>query len=493
MEFFITLQEVGRVLSSRNEKALRSAVDVINTILSRLEKGEVEQAVAEKRVAEALREAAEMSFDDTRTLVSGAVRTKYPSTSPDLGGPYIQDIFDDFVVYRDSATNDLFKVGYVVTDGAVTLGDTQKVIERRDYVPVQESFRETEIPLEEGAIPLVEKAVRPDGTIPVRVVKPGWGNSGYYDAALLKREANKAFPPGTKMYWDHPTEREERERPERSLRDLAAETIGPPVYQENGPVGPGVYTNAKVFGAYRDAIDELAPHIGVSLRAYGKAKHGEREGRKGPIVESFLGPAASVDFVTTAGAGGEVLSLFEAKRGRNFNPIQEEDDEVSQEQLQEAQRLQQEAEAKAEAESKKTRRLQEHLAIRDARDHATELFASDKAKGLPEVTRTRLLESVADHVTLTDAGELDVAKFEEAFGKVVQDELTYIKALTGSTGRRTGTPRGMGTSLSEGFRTTAAASDEGGDDGDIDAKLEEGFKRLGLSESAAKHAAVGRN
>jgi hypothetical protein len=479
----IRLQEVGRVLSSKNEKVLRAAVETINGILNQLQSQDVTEEQAVEQVQQVLKEAAaEMSFDEKRALVSGAVREKYGTRMADgtPTGAYLENIYDDYAVYRMDSDGSTWKVGYVITDGKVTLGDTQKVVRVETY-EVAEAGRPGDLLTEGDVIPLVE-AVKPDGTIKIRIAKPGWGTSGYYSAKLLAEQGPKAFPKGTKMYWDHPTEREDKERPERSLRDLAAEQVTPAEYLSNGPVGPGLYAEAKVFKPYREAVEELAPHIGTSLRAYGKAKQGSMEGRKGPIVEAFIGEASSVDFVTSAGAGGEILQLFEAKRGQNTG-TQEVDDEVSQEELAEAKRLQEAAERERDESRAQARRLTEAMAVRDAVDLAQGILA--KATKLPDITKSRLLESVPRLVAVKDDGTLDKGKFEEGFAAVVKSELDYITALTGT--KRTAPVTGMGTTLSESLHSTPVEDDK------FDDELTGLFQSMGLSESLAKKATAGRN
>ena len=160
---------------------------------------------------------------------------------------------------------------------------------------------------------LKEKAVRPDGTIQIRVVKPGWGTSGYYPAEVLERDGPNIYRSGTQMFWNHATATEEAERPEGNLRDLAAVLVSDSRWNDQGPVGPGLYADALVFEGYRETVDEIGPYIGTSIRGFGRATTGEAEGRKGRIINA-LTEAHSVDFVTKAGAGGEIVQLFEAAR-----------------------------------------------------------------------------------------------------------------------------------------------------------------------------------
>jgi hypothetical protein len=167
----------------------------------------------------------------------------------------------------------------------------------------------------EAAVALEEKAVRSDGTAKVKIIEPGWGSSGFYPIEVLKRDGASAFPKGTKMNWNHPTATEEAERPEGDLNDLASELVTDARWIDNGPKGSGLYADAKVFEAYQGPVNDLAPHIGVSIHARGKAMQGEAEGRQGVIVQEILeSPFNRVDYVTMPGAGGEIISLFEAAR-----------------------------------------------------------------------------------------------------------------------------------------------------------------------------------
>ena len=108
---------------------------------------------------------------------------------------------------------------------------------------------------------LTEKAVRDDGVITVKVIAPGWGSSGYYPEDVLERDTS-VFT-GAKMFWDHPTANDERERPERSLRDLAGKITSAPRYQRDGPAGPGVYAEAQIFEPFRAANRNAVYRVAV--------------------------------------------------------------------------------------------------------------------------------------------------------------------------------------------------------------------------------------
>ena len=140
-----------------------------------------------------------------------------------------------------------------------------------------------------------------DGKYRIRIIVPGQGSSGIYTAENL-------FKAGTEMFIDHPTETEEWERPERSIRDYAG------VFLEDATVGEdgALYTVCKVFSGVNDLIKDKWEHIGVSINAW----------CADPISESGIVPpiagVRSVDFVTTAGAGGAIIDLLESNRNDNY-------------------------------------------------------------------------------------------------------------------------------------------------------------------------------
>lgn len=137
----------------------------------------------------------------------------------------------------------------------------------------------------------------------IQIITPGWGSSGYYSPDVLERAAeNRVIPAGTHMYFDHASDSERTDRPERSVRDIAAVLTEDATWD-----GTGLFANADILGPHAELIEALAPYIGVSISGSATdTSIGEAEGRTGPIIED-LAHVASVDFVTRAGRGGAVL------------------------------------------------------------------------------------------------------------------------------------------------------------------------------------------
>lgn len=147
------------------------------------------------------------------------------------------------------------------------------------------------------------------GRFRVQLITPGWGSSGYYPAEVLEAAGRSGvFPAGLHMYLDHPTRTENSERPERSVRDLAAVLTEAATWN---PSTRALEAEAAVFGPYREVLAEMAEAIGVSIRAAAEVEHGEAEGRRGTVVTELV-EGVSADFVTHAGRGGRIVEVLES-------------------------------------------------------------------------------------------------------------------------------------------------------------------------------------
>lgn len=335
-----------------------------------------------------------------------------------------------------------------------------------------------ELELTGDVIPLREGAVTQDGTAYLKLISPGRGSSGFYPAEVLKRDGPKVFPEGTKNFWNHQTPQEEAARPEGSLNDLASVLTEDAHYEENGPAGPGLYARAKVFEHFRGPVDSLAKHIGMSIRANGKAREGKApDGKTGPIIEQ-LTKGVSVDYVTTPGAGGKILQLFEAARVAPANSTEEggaEDmvDAAEFQKLKESAAAAEKRLATAEAEARK---LRERMALSDARGEVAAYFGTVRVS---EAIQTRVTgRLMAGTIPLTETGELDVAKFKPMIEAEAKDELAYVARLGGDR-----TVVGMGAVPDADPKKIAES---------FDAALNDLAATMGLSESARKTFREGR-
>lgn len=445
----------GRVLSKTNETKLRNALAALNEVLGLLD-GE------DQAQQEAMREAANLGH---------WLESRLHLTFTQLA----DELFGEGRLTRDERIVLSSAIGAALSAYNAEIQNlAPHIYQRRPWEDAPEP--DATVEATEAAVAeytqLVEGAVRRDGSALLKIIQPGWGSSGYYPSEVLERDGPAVFRAGTKMYWNHPTPAEEADRPEGDLRDLAAELVQDARWDAAGPAGPGLYAAAKVFGNFQNAVNELAPHIGVSIRAAGRAVSGEMDGRKGPIIQQIVA-AKSVDFVTEPGAGGRIVNMFEAARrpgaaSSDNGALSNQEDTVSaeiQSQLTEAQRQIDELRTQ-------NARLQEALLLREAREFvAQELAAVD----LPGVTSQRLAGQLAARAPIVD-GQMDAAAYRQLIAEAVRAEQEYLAAAAGY---------GHGRIAGMGAAEKAAADDSA-------ARMTDAFARLGLSESGVKAAVNGR-
>jgi hypothetical protein len=143
----------------------------------------------------------------------------------------------------------------------------------------------------------------------IQIINEGQGSSGFYPADVLEQAAtDKVFKAGTLMFADHPTESEDWQRPERSIKDLAGVLATDAVFEDGALIA-----EANIFTHWREPINDMKDTIGVSIRAGAEVAIEDNGG--GPVqVIKRLTHAASVDFVTMAGRGGSILEVLESAR-----------------------------------------------------------------------------------------------------------------------------------------------------------------------------------
>ncbi|KKL77653.1 hypothetical protein LCGC14_2032750 [marine sediment metagenome] len=162
--------------------------------------------------------------------------------------------------------------------------------------------------LQEGAFDTAK------GELTVTIIEPGFNKSKgvYYPKEVLERDA-QIFA-GAKMFGDHQSKSERRDRPEDSVHRWVGQ-IGKVWTEASG----AVKATAKVFDQpFKDKLAALSetgllPEMGVSIRALGRAGRAVVQGVKTQLVESLY-KARSVDFVTWPAAGGRV-EMFESEKG----------------------------------------------------------------------------------------------------------------------------------------------------------------------------------
>lgn len=142
-------------------------------------------------------------------------------------------------------------------------------------------------------------------TVWVTPIKPGWGNTrdnNFYPTEAVREATEKGLFNHLKMFKDHPRRSDEKELPERSVKDWFA-TTREAVWDEarQKPRVPIVVHDDADFRRMQEAPEQVA----FSILGGGMARPGTVDGRKGRILES-ISKVRSVDWVTEAGAGGGI-------------------------------------------------------------------------------------------------------------------------------------------------------------------------------------------
>lgn len=351
---------------------------------------------------------------------------------------YIIDVFDANLVYStgyewSNGGSSSFQIDYSVNDnGDVTWGVPVEVVRKVTYVPTDVSVTENahDIDITTGEIALVEKAVNNDGTVMLKLISEGLGSSGYYPKDVLMRDGPKVFKQGLFNLIDHPTPQQEKDRPEGSVSNVGSTLQEDARWLDdyNGH-GPGLYAKALVKPTFREDLNSIAKDIGMSIRARGKARNGEIDGKQVPIIES-IDKALSVDYVTMAGRGGKVVELMESARNARSLDIGVDTmavDEETFKQLQESNRL-----------------LSDQVArLTEATARATALQTVDQVlrtyPTLPATAKGRVRRAFEScDLPFNESGVLDATKLIENAKSAVATETAYLSALG------VGSVRGLG-------------------------------------------------
>lgn len=140
-----------------------------------------------------------------------------------------------------------------------------------------------------------------EGLLEACVISAGEGSSAHYSAEVLEQAvADGVFAAGTHCYVDHPTEAEQFERPERSVRDLAGALEADGTFRDDA-----VWAKVRVYSSHRELLAERRDVIGMSIRADAEVTESASGGKP---TATRITAVHSVDFVTKAGRGGRIVS-----------------------------------------------------------------------------------------------------------------------------------------------------------------------------------------
>jgi hypothetical protein len=394
------------------------------------------------------------------------------------------DLYPDQVVY--SMEGNLFQCDYSFdADGDVALGDPIAV--ETSYTPVEssethESFRVMAC----NALPLQESAYdAASGKLKITIIKPGLNKSKarFYPAETLKRDFH-VFE-GAKMFADHQSDKEAKDKPEGSVNNWVASLKN--VHAESdGTLAGDAFVIDPPFKAKLDALNKqgLLHEMGVSIRAIGEASEQEREGVTTNVVESLIA-ARSVDFVTYAGAGGQIEAMESATQD-NLNDVDLVTEAVLRQRRPDlislVEKHAQEITMKSVEQQLQESQAQVATLTTANKDLTTKFEEAQKtaAKATVSAEITKLLSESKLPAISQDRVRKQFAEATEVKGiaEAIKEEQDYVKQLGGGKSA----PKNLG------------AADNGttreSDTTDHKANLEEAFKLMpGMSDKDAKLAA----
>lgn len=339
------------------------------------------------------------------------------------------------------------------------------------------------------------------GKLTITVIKPGFNSSKsrFYQKEALQR-GHKLFE-GAKMFVNHATAVEEKNRPEGDLNQWVG-SVKRTWTQPDGTVMAEAAVIDPKFKAKLDALAEnkLLSEMGVSIRAIGESRRGEIDGHKTDIVENFVA-ARSVDFVTYPGAGGRV-EMMEAD-AQDANDV----DMMTEAQLRDRRPdLVELVESKIKegAQMKTVEQLTEELRVSEAKVQqltiektAAETKATDLEKKVTEAENiskkaaagVKLAELLKES-KLPEASKTRLtARFKEALvvdgmAEAIKDEGEYVASLLGK--------KKVVTNLGEGHNRAAGEEPSEEDVKAIQESQVKSYMAMGLSEAEAKIAAAGK-
>ena len=317
-----------------------------------------------------------------------------------------------------------------------------------------------------------EGAAAKPGTIELHIIQPGWGSSGYYGEAKLRKACEAGvYPKGMLQHFDHPTRKQEADNPARSVNTLAAVLAEAGHYETDGwdktpenPTGAGIYALSDVRPDCREDLKWLSGKIGVSHYVDGIAEDGTApDGKKGRIItELRASPFNSVDFVTIPGAGGHSRSIAEVLKESQSNNQRKNMAEGNQEtltlseirtkfpevvtELKEQLMKELKIESLNESQKKELKEAKEksdnlEKQLKEARAKIAEgaartFISAEVAKAkLTETASKTLTESLIKAVPLAEDGSIDTVKFGVTVTEAIKEKKAEIDAILKESGR----------------------------------------------------------
>lgn len=438
------------------------------------------------------------SLNDHVERIARAWR-KSRETLPEQKYSYVVDVFPDHAVVTVGNWSDIdrkyYQVNYTATADDVTFGEQWSevtlayvapsgagadAVDTAGDPPADQAPDAGMTAAADGTDGVVMESIRalveanskgqPEAVIVVEGLS--LNNHRYTKAAL---ESGIEVFKGAKMYADHPTASEERERPERSVRDLVGK-VGEPYVGTDKSGTPALRAPIILSenAAWLKTLIKEGIADGLSIRANGKARKDKASGET--IVEAFVAdPHTSVDFVTVPAAGG-YTQLNESHRAGFWAAVTVEDIHQHRPDLAETLTEGSEPAELVRLRESHQKLLEDHARLfRLVRTQEADVVFGDLLKGLPDPTVAKLREQAKSAVDAyaTHGSTQTPEKLKEALSALVMSEKAYLSKVL---------PHGRVTGLG-GQPNPAAESKQ---------ILEEAFAGL-VPDSSIQVAVQGRN
>lgn len=233
---------------------------------------------------------------------------------------------------------------------------------------------------------------------------------------------------GLKMYIDHPTDREDREKPERSVKDYVS-IIKESWYDEGKAMGRIHIHDEWLWGKMKDPV--FRESIGISINAAGSRYMKTIDGEQMEVIEK-IGGARSVDWVTEAGARGRVEYLLESQEKQReqtmLKTITLTEFEGERKDLVQAIENRVREAMKGETQTAINAAVQEALKpYKEAEAEAAKKVRESKVKSLAEASRLPK-KGIVKFVTkfLTENAEVADADLEKKVKEAIAAEIQYL-------------------------------------------------------------------
>lgn len=334
-------------------------------------------------------------------------------------------------------------------------------------------------------VQLTESAFNAEkGVLDIVILKPGLNRAGkrYYTKEAIQESAPKFK--GVKMYADHPSKSETRDRPERSVRDFVAVVTETFVDEQGWLRGKAQVIEDWMKSKIGNLQETGLLHtLGVSHNSTGRFTWQKIENKTVQFVESILTPH-SVDFVTEAGAGGSV-SFMESDSNTD-DPDTDQDGGLNMDEKQELETMK---ESLADITGKVTVLTEtlegvktENDTLKAENEKLQSELQESKRREFDAHVETKLAEAdVPDNVKKKLVEDFKESTDTEAFDKALADQIGFVQSIKESYGIREKKVKGLG----PGNHDTTTSTENTGL-----VNLSEAFQNLpGIDENLAKSMA----